>query len=409
MGAINVIHGPNNVGKSNLLQSIQLFFALVRLRLGDWLPVEATGAVEVGDVLREYGHEPAEIFNLEKPAPIRMAAQIEIEEQELVRAGLEPSLLPDGQVGVSMELYRAEDTVWYQVRRFAFSDGSDAASMAVDGERRNFVRQFVSFLSQDPLFRTRTVDRFAMIGIERLSTSDLALALYDAKESADLEQARRWERFREAMSSFKDILGDGVFVATYDRKAQKASLFYQTSFARIPLRLLGSGVQQIVSLIGHLLITNATLVAIEEPELNLRYTLQERLRDVFSQKLVGALGGPSQLFLTSHSPAFESGPHFYLMEPTPTGPMIEARNVELARAAVGFPEDVVPPGVDAARCYLSTEGVVRVPENIRRELGLLNGGGVMFLKRDGHVEMMSDERFAAMLDVHQDDKGDEQA
>lgn len=64
---------------------------------------------------------------------------------------------------------------------------------------------------------------------------------------------------------------------------------------------------------------------------------------------------------------------------------------------------------DAALCYLSTEGVVRVPERIRQVLGLPGGGGVMFFERDGHVEMMSDERFAATLEPDGGEKGNEEA
>jgi hypothetical protein len=410
LGPINVIHGPNNVGKSNLLQAIRLFFYFVGIRLGEELPFEVEGGVPVTQAdFKAVGLEPTEIFNLEKPTPITLTAEIETELGELAQAGLDPMRLPVERVRIMMKLHYDGMLVKYQLQSFVFANGADAVSSmgTLGSKRREFVRQFVRFLSRNLSFRTQTVDRFALIGIDRLSDQELALALYDAKESAELEEARRWERFLDAMSSFRDILGEGTFIVTYDRKASKASLSYQTSFARIPLRLLGSGIQQIVSLIGHLLMTNATLVAIEEPELNLRYTLQERLRDVFSQKLVGVPGGLSQLFLTSHSPAFESGPHFYLMEPTSEGPRISAHKVEQARVAVGFPGDVVPPGVDAARCYLSTEGVVRVPEHIRQALGLPNGGGVMFLEREGHVEMMSDDRFAAILD--EGDEGDEQA
>jgi len=31
LGAINVIHGPNNVGKSNLLRAIEVFFRLLTI------------------------------------------------------------------------------------------------------------------------------------------------------------------------------------------------------------------------------------------------------------------------------------------------------------------------------------------------------------------------------------------
>lgn len=177
--------------------------------------------------------------------------------------------------------------------------------------------------------------------------------------------------------------------------------------ARIPLHLLGSGVQQLAILLGSLLVFGSTLVGVEEPELNLRYTLQLRLREVLAD-LVGVPGGLDQLFLTSHSDAFEAGAHFYHMEPTPDGPRVERRRVEEARVALGITGEGGLPDPNAALCYLSTEGVVRVPERIRRTIGLPNGGGVVFLERDGAVEVMSDETFADRFEPKGGGEDDEQ-
>ncbi|WP_157758294.1 ATP-binding protein [Cystobacter fuscus] len=416
LGPINVIHGPNNVGKSNLLQAIQVFFALVGTRLGDWLPVGEL-SVDVSTRLKEMGFEPTEIFNLESPKPITLKTVIETDEDELLRAGLETEA-DTHQASIEIELRREVGNVLFSLKSFVLDDYFDVVSFKLRVKQqgahpaiptRDFLRQFLSFLTWNPLFQKQQIERFALIDVERLPSSELALKLYDAKESPELEQARRWEKFLDAMSAFSDILGDGMFIAIYDRHKNKANLSYQTSFARMPLHLLGSGVQQCVSLVGLLLMTNATIVSIEEPELNLRYSLQERLRDVFKQKLVGVLGGPSQIFLTSHSPAFESGPFFYQMERTPKGPVVTKRKVEQARLAVGFPQEVTPPGMNAANCYLSTDGIVRVPERIRQVLGLPNGGGVMFLERENRVEMLSDEQFAMILDEEPGDDGDEQS
>jgi hypothetical protein len=161
-------------------------------------------------------------------------------------------------------------------------------------------------------------------------------------------------------------------------------------------------------LLGTLLVSGATLAGLEEPELNLRYTLQHRLREVLT-KVVGVPGGLDQLFLTSHSDAFEAASHFYLMEPTPDGPRVSKQNVQGVRAAIGMTDDGSMPDPRAALCYLSTEGVVRVPDRIRRALGLPHGGGVVFLeKEDGAVEVMSDDTFADRFEPKRDGERDEQ-
>lgn len=78
-----------------------------------------------------------------------------------------------------------------------------------------------------------------------------------------------------------------------------------------------------------MLVSDANFIAIEEPELNLRYTLQLRLRDILSE-IVKSKVGPQQIFLTSHSPAFEYGEHFYAMKATNDGPIIEHMPIKQA-------------------------------------------------------------------------------
>jgi len=70
-----------------------------------------------------------------------------------------------------------------------------------------------------------------------------------------------------------------------------------------------------------LLVSDADFIAIEEPELNLRFSLQLRLRDIL-EEIVKAPVGPQQIFLTSHSPALKFGKHFYAMKVTDEGPII---------------------------------------------------------------------------------------
>src|SRR5580700_3644751 len=75
LGPINVIHGPNNVGKSNLLQAIDLLFRCL-LKRG------------------KEGELPADrlLFHLERPAPIVLGAIVDVRPEEFAAAGLPPSL-----------------------------------------------------------------------------------------------------------------------------------------------------------------------------------------------------------------------------------------------------------------------------------------------------------------------------
>lgn len=408
LGGINVIHGPNNVGKSNLLQAIELFFVLVGERDAMGVPFERVIQLD-DDWLTKHGFPRAEIFNLEAPGPIVLEAEVEAGPQDLDRAGLSVGTLPLNQLRVAIELRWMGVHSVYTVLRFEATDGRDlaAAGLSRTGPELADSSAISALLSYSFRISAGANRRFARVPSDRTEDAALALALYDAKESADLEESRRWGRFVEAMDAFKDILGEGAFVAIYDRRAGRASLAYQTAHARIPMRLLGSGVQQLATVLGTLFMTGGTVVGIEEPELNLRYTLQLRLREVLT-RIIGVPGGLDQLFLTSHSDAFEVGSHFYYMAPTPDGPRVEKRRVEEARAAIGLTVEGTLPDPNAVLCYLSTEGVVRVPERIRRVLGLPNGGGVVFLEHKGEVEVMSDESFADRFEPKAAEKDDEQ-
>jgi len=46
-------------------------------------------------------------------------------------------------------------------------------------------------------------------------------------------------------------------------------------------------------------------------------------------------------------------------------------------------------------CYVSTDGLVKLPERIRKRLNLEQGGGIVLLERKdtGHVELITDNQF----------------
>lgn len=410
LGPINVIHGPNNVGKSNLLQAIELFFFLMGLDhdMGVGFPTLPMQTIQrlSDETLAQSGLLRTDIFNLEAPAPIQLEAVLVTEPAQLRGVGIDPDVLPLEQVRIVVELRWMGNHVSYTVLRFETKDGKDYVTATKTIPEATTLATFAKLVAFTPRSSSAAEIRLARIPVERLPGPELALALYDARDSTELDLSRRWGRFVKAMSAFADILGEGQFVVAYDRKSKLAQLLYETASARTPLRLLGSGVQQLAGLLGTVLVSGATIAGIEEPELNLRYPLQLRLREVLSG-LVGGPGGLDQLFITSHSDAFEAGPHFYFLETTPDGPRVEKLRVEGARAALGITTEGTLPDPNAVLCYLSIDGVVRVPERIRNVIGLPKGGGVVFVGQSGSAEMMSDDTFADRFEPKSNGEGDD--
>lgn len=413
MGEICVIHGENNVGKSNLLEAMQLFFKLLSKR---------GRSEQFAEVLSSLGFKLPYIFNLTQLGPIVLQAVFSLSPIEIKnRAGelsfkrllrlLEPSETQLHEVSVKIKINhnQIETDINFQLE--------NSLIVIFEGETSFIDAVVLAAISNtfSPLTQ-KIYDNFILIGTDRRISFDevevvreiipqpLRLQLYDIKESFEPIISKRWKLFVKTMSRFNDILGDGEFVALYDRHKNKADLVFDTGDKRIPVNLLGSGIQQVVILIARLLVSNASFVAIEEPELNLRYTLQERLYEVFKE-IVADPAGPSQIFLTSHSPAFEHGKHFYHMRQTEHGVTVEKRPISQARIVTGMNCDDSLAGKSAPYSYVTSEGLVRLPESVLKDLNIPNGGGVFILKRkdNEHVELLTDEQYFNLFESTDDE------
>lgn len=408
LGEINVIHGDNNVGKSNLLESMHLFFRLLaediagpRLPFGD-RPVELGG----GEFAKT-GYDMARVFNAWRAMPIEMTCAFSVGEDELRRAGIEP-LIDCSKVTITARLERMQDRVACTIPRFEFGDGTDAARS--EGSRR-FAHRFALFLTRNYLVQDAEArPTFALVDENRavrglaaeapagLLSDALQLRLYDAKNSREALRFERWRLFARLLADAAPNLPAGAFDVLYDREAAAAALVFETDAGRLDATLFGSGVQQLAAQLGQLLTTDAAIVAIEEPECNLRYALQVTLRDLFGQ-IVRHPHGPSQIFLTSHSPAFEVGDHFHAMWLEDGIPRLARRPIEQAPGFTGLDHAPVPPTAEkAGRSFVTSDGLVEVPPFVLDALGLPRGGGVFFAVRrdDGHVEMLSHAQLLAL-------------
>jgi len=435
LGEICVIHGENNVGKSNLLEAMLLFFKILQYgkiyEMGD-------SKHRIFNNLNDLGFEPSQIFNLASPLPIELHATVLITPKEMKEFGKlhlasdEPNC-ENSEYEVSIYV-KIADTVALKIVNPMENWFTEPDQMVISPEKLNAIMlRAIAEKDYQPV-NLALNDRFILIGTHRMVFSDntvemamnrddytdyeesaqksaneivpqsLRLQLYGASVSFDLAILKRWKLFVKIMSRFNDILGEGQFIARYDPSKKIADVVFDTDDKRIPLDLLGSGIQQVVALIARLLVSNATFVAIEEPELNLRYTLQLRLYEVFKE-IVADPAGANQIFLTSHSPAFEHGEHFYHMHTSEHGITVEKRPISLAPMVTGMSVDTVAINKNASYGYVSTEGLIRIPERIRKELGTEEGGGVVFLKRkdNGHVELLTNQQFANLFESSEDE------
>lgn len=396
LGPINVLHGANNVGKSNLLQAIELFFRCVALGVSQ--PEFSLNPQNLPGF-----PEPRFLFHLERPAPIRLSAIIATQPDEIQVDGFY-ELITEATIDITITL-KPDGLIKCEMKYVSLGEKKVRV-----GEDRlgNFLSQLVwrSGVSA-------TAPRFALVGVRRDLEQDpvlyggasapLAQEMYSCRDSLDRGKRNRWRSFVRAMEELKEITGDGVFEVI--RPQTQASLVFDTEGMRIPLTLLGSGVQQIASLLGNALVRNASIVGIEEPELNLRWDLQNKLRSALASIVSEphGSGGVDQLFITSHSPAFETSDSFWLMEAGPKGPSLSRRPASELPLVLGSAPQHLGLPERAPQAYVTSQGVIRLPPEVLARLRLDKGGGVVFVDTEPRgVRILSNDEYLDELGLVDD-------
>jgi AAA domain, putative AbiEii toxin, Type IV TA system len=432
LGRFNVLHGDNSVGKSNLLESIGLFFVAVEAvreeaergpsleeRYARHAPVveAAPDGRPPREAVRSFawfmreGYPPGDVFDRRDAQPIVMEARLELDHDES-----DPPWLAQPVVA-RVRVERGDEEV--TVRILGLVRTVDGADLATGGGHTEATDEAFALVLSRLGQRARgkaVAPRFALIRADRtlareaaespspLATREplprtLGKALYDAERATDTRRAR-FRRFTTALDRLHDLVGPGRWRMDFDIEADQAELVLDDGSDRlpVPLRLMGSGIQQIATLCAGLMVTEADIVAIEEPELNLRWTAQRALRDVLHEIVAGA-DGLSQLLLASHSGQFEEEPTFYLLTRGPDGPHLHKKPAEEARLFTQPEAPPSPSGTHAPLGYLTSEGVVEVPPAVRENLGLTHGGGVLFVRgTDGHYRMLTNDQYADLFE-----------
>lgn len=418
---ISVIHGDNNVGKSNVLEALHFFFGLIS-------PTHVKGHVNLDERTAPWLHEPeierfgyslARIFNVYDPRPIEMQCVVATTAVEREAGHIEVDPRFD-EVTIAIRAWLEPSGASYCFSRFEYADGTRFPDLPT-GDDQSTATKFLAFIAQTRWRQDRDAKpSFALVDENRairgltvdapggILSPDLQLRLYKLSASRDAGRTRRWRLFRRLIEGVVPNLPPGHFDVIYDIEAQRAALVYDTADARLDADLLGSGVQQIAALLGQILTTDASVVAIEEPELNLRYPLQVLVRDLL-REIVADPAGPEQLLITSHSPAFEVSDTFFGMHLDDDGvPRIARRPKADAPRYTGMPDDMpMPPTADkAGRSYVTGDGLVEVPPFVLEALDLPQGGGVFFAVRkdDRIVEMLSHAQFLKLGGYDDDDR-----
>lgn len=318
----NVLYGPNNAGKSNLLRAMELYFRL--LGAGEAVTKTQQQMLDVADPA--FAELLAVSFNRKQPEPIRFTVDWSIANDLLEHYGLFGELSCSA-ISTVLQLTLNGRALELRVQKWQMGD-RDVAAMdrGKDASLVGFAQQIRRLLSDATPFQ----QEHPVLPCARLAQSfepfpqSLRDALFDARQSRDPAQRRRWGVYAKVAGELASELGEGAWDTVFDRHTGHADVIWTHGDASLCLSEMGSGVQRLAGLLAELSLAKEPYVCFEEPEWRLSPDLQTRFMRQ-ARQIARAGIGPRQLFVTTHSPSMARGGKPFALELVDGSPVIEQR------------------------------------------------------------------------------------
>jgi hypothetical protein len=221
----------------------------------------------------------------------------------------------------------------------------------------------------------------AMPRVPSLMHKWLAYALYTLRTSRRPEQRDLWRGFVDILHHFDALREKEITMEVAPNSNVPELIVEERGRTVLALDALSSGEQQVIVLTAASLLASSAILAVQEPELSLDYKNQQLFHNVL--KDIMRSGFVEQILLESHVPTFD-------------GPDV----IRFARRADGTSEVRRVPAVNeerraiaqraeeqgAKQRWVTRDGYTQLPDNMREDLRLQDGGHVWFLKGPQHWE-----------------------
>ncbi len=388
LGAVNVLHGPNNAGKSNILDAIGVAFRVLGA-----LPECWESLVEANTISEERWSailgESSGIWALNRwhvESPLGDSFRI-----SLALAS------PDAVLEFSLRF--GDRSLHVHTLRWGDQD-FNALARDVDEPDVDAVERFVRQLSSVADVAVRSFACQALPG----SLAALAAHLILHKDAIEPRARMAWRRLVSAFDAYAPEV-EGMQLSTATRGGEAVLVLEQREepFAVVHLEEQGQGVQAVIWALSALLFSGADIVVLEEPESNLSLSGQLRLRDLIL-KIAQERG--LQVFITSHTFAFDRGPVLWSVEKQQGYTVVgrlerssqpSAEVTEVVERHLHALRDEQHPKLPAA--WISREGLVLLPEDVRKQLKLDHLDILYFVPNPetGRVELWRGDEIIAGL------------
>lgn len=371
-----VFHGDNGAGKSTALAALDLFFRA----LAAWLQWRVNDSGRNTSLRcpwdRPYGLQRFTPRYRDWPPNVRapMVIEVRFEQQvlgtcrlQLTQSGLE--VLLDVQVsrggGKTLEHMTEQDYTDLPLEE-CNTLRSLVETPQGPGSRALFI------LDEHRRGSWRLDDPYEGESLETLSPL-LAQRLHELRLSLDPHERERWRNFVALLSRFSTMKGREPSVDLIKGDSGPELFFEERRRLVLRLEELSSGEQQMVAVCAAIMTSRASIIAIAEPELSLSATNQRLLRDILEQQV--REGVVDQLILESHVQVFD-GPEVVRFQRE--GNVSRVARESRAPGAEVLTEQARQRGAEEE--YVTAEGYTRLPESMRREMGVEAGGMIWFLK-----------------------------
>lgn len=319
---VNVLYGPNNAGKSNLLRALELYFRL--LGAGENVGKDQPQMLEGGEDGWQHWLDGA--FNRGEPGTITFQVEWSLSDRDIEAVGLHKET-PCSRVFTELTLKPSGRTYELRVQKWRLADRDVAAlDRAKEPSVAGFAQQVRRLLADACPFQfDQPVLPWALMGQSTGGfPQELRDALFDARQSLSSATRKRWTVFASLAGTLAKELGEGAWDTAFDRATGRAELIYLAEQNHTRLESMGAGVVRLASLLGELVLAKEPCICLEEPEFRLSPELQRRFIALARRTLaIGA--GPRQLFITTHSPTMAAQGASFLVEVRDGVPVVEQK------------------------------------------------------------------------------------
>lgn len=321
-----IFHGPNNTGKSNLLQALQTIFSGKVIRSDDMgLPMDLAQDISSRATPTPLTRTPfwygkllafQDNFYMRLGNTIKFEVRITLTEPELsgledaealeitLGAGHDYKLRLNGRIEAEEEdaaIVLEQMTINHKdaFRRVGENEEYLPSSAASDEKREGLIRALLDYFTDSvyviPSSRYIVEEELVAGAGTSLESGRFKNWLHQQSLSRSgfqtFDTVRCW--FNDPPFSYGDI--------SFMQEGTDLEIMVDNDGLRVPIGAKGSGVQQVLVLLAFVASQRPQVIAIEEPELNLSYANQDHVVNKLRDLVETATERPHQLLITSHS------------------------------------------------------------------------------------------------------------